>query len=897
MNLMSSARAAPGENFTRAAQKTAERDVLKTKVRPSENHLPHAHEIEANPPALAAGPPMGTPDVLPLAPGAERNSHLAVFVPPPLAEAPNNAEERKGELEFEIGHVLFIDIVGYTKLLNDEQSERLLQLNEIVRGTRQFRRAESAGKLIRLPTGDGMALVFRHSPEAPAQCALEISGACQLPLRMGIHSGPVNHVADVNERINVAGAGINIAQRVMDCGDAGHILMSKHVAEDLEHSARWQPHLHDLGQYEVKHGGFISVVNLFTSELGNPAVPTKLAASNRPSRLAAVPRRARPYTLALGALLFIAAVIAAQEYLWMPGRPATTSILPASPASDAPPILVAPEKSIAVLPFENLSANQETAFFTDGVQDEILTNLAKVADLRVTSRTSVMQYRNLARRNLREIGRQLGVAHIVEGSVQRIGNRIRVNAQFIDARTDAHVWAQTYDRDLADVFAIQSEIAKTIAEQLQANLSPKEKAEIDQKPTNDLEAYDLYLRAMQANRARASSIGSGGVEEAKEETRLLEAAIDRDPAFVPALAQLSQTHLYLYWVNADQPATHLEAAKRALETAAKLQPDAGGVHLARALLYYWGARDYERALAELALARRAFPNETRGLFITAMIERRQGDWDKSTRHIEEVYALDPFNITVISELAGINYSALRRYGDATKMLDNALAWRPRNFALSSLRANVDLAWKADLHRWQEVLGSEVDTNADAGDLANARIDLALREHDYAKADHLLGENSGTESDDNGFFTPREWKRAIAARGLGNDEQALALFALARARVATAAQARPDDAKSLIVLAQLEAALGEKETALRDGERAVALLPIEKDSINGPQLLARLASIYAQLGDNGRALDLLDRGARQPYGPTFGSLRLDLMWDPLRKDARFEKLLVSIAPKN
>src|SRR6266568_92269 len=381
------------------------------------------------------------------------------------------------DTRLEMGHVLFIDLVGYSKLLVKQQSELLRELNEVVSGTSEFREAESAGKLIRLPTGDGMALVFRTNPEAPAQCAMEIARALKnhpaIQLRMGIHSGPVNEVVDVNQRANIAGAGINMAQRVMDCGDAGHILLSKHVAEDLEQYDHWRPLLHDLGTCEVKHGARVGVVNLYSDDVGNPQLPKKFQAIKKHRT------RARWAALAT-ALLFIGAIVGAFVIVSRRPAPSTSNI---------------PEKSIAVLPFQNLSEDKANAFFADGVHDEILTNLARIADLKVISRTSVMQYKTAVKRNLREIASELGVAHVVEGSVQRAGNRVRVSAQLIDARNDIHLWADRYDRPLDDVFAIQSEIAKVVADQLQAKLSPAEKAAIEQPPTADLGAYDRYVRA------------------------------------------------------------------------------------------------------------------------------------------------------------------------------------------------------------------------------------------------------------------------------------------------------------------------------------------------------------------------------------------------------------------
>ena len=368
--------------------------------------------------------------------------------------------ERGSDLKFEIGHVLFIDIVGYSKLLMHEQSEQLQKLKEIVRATEQFWLAEAEGKLLRLPTGDGGALVFRNTQEAPVLCALEIGKALkshpELRVRMGIHSGPVNEVADLNEQMNVAGAGVNIAQRVMDCGDAGHILLSKHVAEDLEDYARWRPYLHELGECETKHGGVISIVNLYNDEVGNPQLPEKLKEAQQERAAKAL------------------------------------------------------AKSIAVLPFENLSRDPDNAYFAQGIQQEILTRLTSIADLRVISRTSTQQYRSKPG-NLSEIAKQLGVANILEGSVQKVADQVRVNVQLINAQTDSHLWAKTYDRKLTDIFGVESEIAKGIAESLQAKLTGREEQALVVKPTNNPEAYDAGGAGLASPAFAQHSVNSGNI--------------------------------------------------------------------------------------------------------------------------------------------------------------------------------------------------------------------------------------------------------------------------------------------------------------------------------------------------------------------------------------------------
>src|SRR6202171_3131857 len=385
--------------------------------------------------------------------------------------------ESSADVKFEIGHVLFIDIVGYSKLLINEQSEQIQKLKEIVRGTEQVRLAEAEGKLLRLPTGDGGALVFRNNPEAPALCAMEISKTLknhsELRVRMGIHSGPVNEVTDLNEQANIAGAGINIAQRVMDCGDAGHILLSRHVAEDLEHYPRWRPFLHESAECEVKHGVRIGLVNLYGDGIGNSQVPKKFQVIQH--------RRAKArWTVIATALLLFGAIVAAFFIVAKKSARSTSTIL---------------EKSIAVLPFENRSEDKANAYFADGIQDEILTRLSKIADLKVISRTSTQHYKS-APENLREIAKQLGVANIVEGSVQKSGDAVRVNVQLIKAANGSHLWADTFDRKLTDIFLVESEVAKAIADQLRAHITGREEQVIAARPAEDPEDYDVYLRGL-----------------------------------------------------------------------------------------------------------------------------------------------------------------------------------------------------------------------------------------------------------------------------------------------------------------------------------------------------------------------------------------------------------------
>ena len=442
--------------------------------------------------------------------------------------------ESKTQLHLEIAHILFIDFVGYSKLLIEEQRDLLRRLNEVVRSAEHFRAAEASGQLIRLPTGDGMALVFSGNPEAPLHCALEITralhGDSRVKLRMGIHSGPVNEVLDVNDRSNVAGAGINTARHIMDYGDAGHILLSKRVADDLSQYEQWQPFLHDLGEVEAKHGSNIFIVNFYGADVGNPQLPARIE-EKKAKRGATGAGRGTPFRLRnyfwLG---LVAAILGAGIWYLLSEKHASessSSELNQRPSAAMASELSYPEKSIAVLPFENLSDEKENAYFTDGVHNDILTDLAKIAELKVISRTSVMQYREKLGRNLREIGQQLGVAHVLEGTVQRAGGKVRVNVRLVDVRTDTQLWAERYDREVADIFAIQSEIAHAIVGELQPRLSPREQAAINERPTSDLAAYDLYLRAKELNKDAAYVIRSR--EKLPEAARLLDQAVVRDP--------------------------------------------------------------------------------------------------------------------------------------------------------------------------------------------------------------------------------------------------------------------------------------------------------------------------------------------------------------------------------
>ena len=512
--------------------------------------------------------------------------------------------EVKKEIQLEIAHVLFIDIVAYSKLSVNDQHSRVEQLNELVRATEEFRKAENAGRLLKIATGDGMALVFYKSPEEPAKSAVQISRELKknprLQIRMGIHSGPVGGVVDVTERTNVAGAGINMAQRVMDCGDAGHILLSQHVAEDLEGYEHWRPLLHNLGTCEVKHGVRVGVVNLYGDQFGNPQPPKKFQKLKK--------HRAQLRWGALAtALLLLGAIIAAFVIVSRRTTRSTSTIT---------------EKSIAVLPLENLSEEKENAYFADGIQDELLSNLAKIKDLKVISRTSVMQYKSGITRNLKEIAQQLGVGNVVEGSVRRSGNHVRVSVQLIDAQTDRHIWAQNYDRTLADSLALEGELATEIAAGVGATLSSQEKARVEAKPTNNPAAYDAYLRGRAlAARTYQRSYAENAIQSYQEAVKL-------DPSFALAWARLSVAQSSSYWRFDSSPA-RLAAAKDAANHVLALDPHLPETHLALGYYRYYGQRDFTGALAEFQQAEQGLPGDVDVTNAIALVQRRLGHWEEA----------------------------------------------------------------------------------------------------------------------------------------------------------------------------------------------------------------------------------------------------------------------------
>ena len=546
---------------------------------------------------------------------------------------------------------------------------------------------------------------------------------------------------------------------------------------------------------------------------------------------------------------------------------------------------------IAVLPFENLSDNKEDAFFADGVQDDILTKLAKIADLKVISRTSVMGYRG--KRDLRQIGRSLGVSHVVEGTARRFGSKVHVNAQLVDTRTDIGVWADEYERDLNDAFAIPSEIAQKVAGELHAKISAAEKAAIQQPPTNDLAAYDLYVRA---HNLLLTSFSSAARPKLLQAADLLDQAVARDPLFFQAYCQLAHTHGLLYLLGVDHTPERLAAMEAAVQAAFRLRPDAGEAHLARAENLYFGYLDYDGALAALELARRSLPNNPQVFAVQGYIQRRQGRWDESTRNLERAIDLDPRNFYMLQQIA-ISYGLLRRYADETSVLRRASAIEPDDVNTKVALAAVQFHSKADTRPLHQTIDSIRATNPGAlPNVANDWLSCALAERDVAEATNALNAFGEVPLTDYGVHANRPLIEGILARMTKDEGKARTAFTAARALQERAVQEEPDYGPPLCVLGLIDAALGRKEEALREGRRAVELLPVEKDAINGPLMIKYLAMIAAWAGDKDLACEQLAIAVRPPSTVSYGQLKLEPDWDPLRDDPRFEKIIASLAPK-
>ena len=568
--------------------------------------------------------------------------------------------------------------------------------------------------------------------------------------------------------------------------------------------------------------------------------------------------------------------------------------MPAPPA-ESPYI---PEKSVAVLPFDNFSDDNQNTYFADGIQDDILTALAKVSDLKVISRSSVMQYRG-KNKNLREIGQALGVAHVLEGSVRRYKNKIRITAQLIDTRTDIHIWAEYYDRDLADVFAIQSEVAKKIAAELKANLSVSEKTAINARPTQDLEAFDVYLQAKELiHNFHETPNWKQTLEKA---LRLLDHAIARDPNFALAYCLAAQANDALYWYGLDRNPARLAQARTMAQHALSITPDLGEAHLVEALIYYHGNRDYAHARKELAIARRTLPNNAEMYSLTGWIDRRQGRWNDAINNEEKAAELDPGNSQFLNSLS-VLYDILRRYDEEDAVLARAIAADPESEDyFNLLRAEVELE-KGDTKGARAGLDSLPATYDPDGAKTSTRINLALYEGDPVSAAKILEGTTLQELvGNNGLLLPRAWFAALIARAQGDEAKARAAFADARATIEKKLQTTPEDPSLLGILGLADAALGETAEAVAGGRRAVELRPLSQDAVDGASVITTLAMIYAWVGDVDSAIQELTHSATIPGGVDYGQLKFDPAWSALRGDPRYASILeglrVSSAPNH
>lgn len=804
-------------------------------------------------------------------------------------------DQQKRKSRLEIGHVLFIDIAGYSKLTTEEESEALPELNRIVRDTEAVREAEAAQQLIFLPTGDGMALVFTGSIEEPVECALQLSQALRvqpnLQVRMGIHSGPVHSVADVNQRDNIAGAGINVAQRVMDCGDAGHILVSKRVAEDLGQYRRWQSYLHDVGDFEVKHGDVVSVVNLYADGVGNPAPPAKLKQSTR--GLSRARSKRSPILVGLLAvLLFTFAVLAlvfTPAILKQLGKRNTADREQPPAAAGSLPVR---EKSIAVLPFENLSEDKGNAYFVAGMQDEILTALAKIRELKVISKTSTAKYRSRPD-NLKAIAQELGVAAILEGSVQKLGDAVHITVQLIDGRNDAHLWADSYDRELKNVFGMQREVAETVASKLKAELSPQDATELSRVPTTNTKAYEAYLKATYVE----NEFRAGRLNSAEPAFDLYKEAVALDPHFALAYARLAGAELEKFQYESHSPQL-IANAQTLLAKALELEPDLIEAHLLRAQIYLHVDHDVKRALAELeSLVARA-PNDARIAKIMADAKGEMGDWQGQLTKLRRAVELDPRNDRYLMFL-GFAFGGLRRYAEAVEILTRVRALAPENWvsrmnlALFLVSSDRLAEARTEIEQWPDAslpalvlaakyeLLQQIETFSRNYDAALAR---AAEIPDIPNRLPTLFIPAGNikKNTEIGFIHLYQGDKASA-------EQA---FTAARSELEGLRTSNADDANFYWNESLILAGLGQHAEAVEAARKATRLS--KEDNF-----VFYLAQIYAHFGDADLAFETMQKLIDKPTGGgqmCAAELRRNPIWNPIRKDPRFEKAIITLAAK-
>jgi TolB-like protein/Flp pilus assembly protein TadD len=701
---------------------------------------------------------------------------------------------------------------------------------------------------------------------------------------MGIHSGPVNEVTDLNEQANIAGAGINVAQRVMDCGDSGHILLSKRVADDLEQYPQWRSRLHELGECEVKHGVRLSIVNLYTDELGNTAVPSRLAAAKRTSPSPG--KRLTTFQIVLAVLIVLIC-------LGIPALIFTPAILKSwqsIPKTDAAPPTGGdhniPAKSIAVLPFENLSDDKANAYFAEGIQDEILTRLAGIADLKVISRTSTAKYKSKPE-DLKIVSQQLGAANIVEGTVQRSADKVRVNVQLIDARADSHLWAKSYDGDIKDVFAVESKVSQEIADTLQAKLSPNEASALETAPTQDSEAHDLFLKAEYEERAAESSLKGEPFDRAAAFYRQ---ALERDPKFALAAARLAESRILRHWfvTRLSPNDKELEEIKSLADRAVALAPNLPEAHVAVGSFFYYVKLQYEDALKEFGRALELQPNNLRALELSAYIHRRQGNWKRSLAELDECQKRDPQDASLAGNIASL-YATLRMWPEAKRAATHGLVLDPHNLLGARMAFLSCMNGAGDMDEARRLLAPGLKvTNFVTLDLSATESYLYVLDGDFAAARKACAAETASPDEIRSRLT------AIAVIHLLANDVASAREEIEKTRNLLEARIleRPDDVYALLQMAWVNLTLKRNADALRLAAQAAEISSVEKDALLGPIVLDALAQIQARTGEADASVKTLEHLLAIPAGMavSIAQLKVNPMWDPIRNHPGFQKLL-------
>ena len=783
----------------------------------------------------------------------------------------------KAPVELAIAHVLFIDIVGYSKLLTNEQRERVQELNRIVRDTDQFRAAESAGKLMRIPTGDGMVLAFLTSPDAPVRCAVSISraldGNSRLPLRMGIHSGPVELVEDVNDKLNLAGAGVNIAQRIMDCGDAGHILLSTRAADDLAQYAEWKSQLHYLGEVEVKHGVRVGVANLYSEGIGNAQLPRKL----KRQRLV----RQRRIYLAASAGAILLAVLGAGIWGWQRHARSVEKAKAEAAAKR--------EKSVAVLPFESLAKGEENTVFAEGVHREVLSNLAKVADLKVISRTSVMHYKPGSDRTVKQIADDLSVNYVVEGSVQREANHIHVTVELIDARTDTQTWAENYDGNLSEVLSFQSEIAQRISNQLGAKLSPRESTELASRPTQDIAAFESYIRARTLMETLdLEDQHEKFLEDNSRAVQLLEQAVARDPNFTAGYWALTEANIERFRATDPPNPEFRSRAEAALKEAQRLAPEAGETFYAQSRVTYYGYLDFKSALASLEQAAKSLPNNADVTLTRGLLYRRFGRWQEAYALFIRASELNPQDLTAYLNAAAAAFS-LRWWYELDQMRERMVKHFPRRARIARIEAGVSLRMRGEVAAGNKELES---LNLKMPSEFTPLFYMNFWNRNYEECSRLLAQLAKYPE-----FEDERWDKEVQLVFVTKSPFDVQAARDAEKRLEERLRQpinREAEGDLKVTLSNVKMILGKKAESVRISEQSVKQHPISEDSVANTQRLHRLAYMYVYAGERERALQTFAQLVRIPgTGENYGTLKYNPVLDELRKDPRFDEILKEV----